>query len=60
MDQTIGVLGFDSRRGLGISTSPPPPEWLWDPGTLSLGIYRPGREDDHTLPSSASSAEVKE
>jgi hypothetical protein len=29
----------------------------WVPGALSLGIKRPGREDDHSPPSSA---EVKE
>jgi hypothetical protein len=55
---TIGVLGFDSRWGMGIflftiatrtaleSTQPP-----------SLGVKRPGREADHSPPSSA---EVKE
>jgi hypothetical protein len=63
---TIGVLGFDSRRGLGIfllttasrtalrSTQPP---IQWVPGALALGVKRPGREADHSPPSSA---EVKE
>jgi hypothetical protein len=63
---TIGVLGFDTQRGLGISlfttasrtalgpTQPPIP---WVPGALSLGVMRQGREADHSPPSSA---EVKE
>jgi hypothetical protein len=66
MGWKIGVLGFDSRRGLGIflftiasrktlvSTQPP---IQWVPGALFLGIKRLGREADH---SPASSAEVKE
>jgi hypothetical protein len=31
---TVGILGFDSRRGLGIFLSPPRPEWLWGPPSL--------------------------
>jgi hypothetical protein len=61
-----GVLGFDSQRGLGIflfttasrtalGSTQPPIQWV--PGALSLGLKRPGREDDHSPPSSA---EVKE
>jgi hypothetical protein len=54
-DWTIGFLGFDSRRGLGIllftasrtALGPTQPPIQWIPGTLSLGIKRPGREDDH-------------
>jgi hypothetical protein len=51
---TIGVLGLDSRRGR--------PERLWGPPSLlsngyqeglSLGAKRPGREADHSPPSSA-------
>jgi hypothetical protein len=63
---TIGVLGFDSRWGLGIfllttasrtalGSTQPPIEWV--PGALSLGVKRLGREADHSPPSSA---EVKE
>jgi hypothetical protein len=63
---TIGLLGFDSKRGLGIflfttasrtalGSNQPPIQWV--PGALSLGIKRPGREADHSPPSSA---EVKE
>jgi hypothetical protein len=66
MGCTIGFLGFDSRQELGISpftttsrtnlgpTQPPIP---WVPGALSLGVKRPGREADHSPPSST---EVKE
>jgi hypothetical protein len=61
------VLGFDSRRGLGIfpfttavsrtALGPTQPPIQWVPGTLSLGVKRPGREAVHSPPSSA---EVKE
>jgi hypothetical protein len=61
----IGVLGFDSRRGLGfflftalsratLGPAQPPIERVT--GALSLRIKRAGRESDH---SSSSSAEVK-
>jgi hypothetical protein len=62
----IGVLGFDSRRGLGIflfttasrmALGPTQPPIQWEPGALSLGVKRPGREADHSPPSST---EVKE
>jgi hypothetical protein len=51
MGWTIGVLGFDSRRGLGILLStaasrtaagPTQPPIQRVPGALSLGIKRPG------------------
>jgi hypothetical protein len=60
--RTIGVLGFDSRRGLGIflfatvsrqALGPTQPAIQWVPGALSLGVKRPGYEPDHTPPSSA-------
>jgi hypothetical protein len=66
MGWTMEVLGFDSRRVLGIfifttasrtvlgSTQLP---IQWEPGALSLGVKRLGREADHSPPSSA---EVKE
>jgi hypothetical protein len=63
---TIGVLGFDSREGLRIflfttasrkALGPTQPPIQWIPGALSLGVKRPGREADHSPPSSA---EVKE
>jgi len=58
----IGVLGFDSGRGLGIfrfttasrpAVFPIQPPNQWVPGTVSLGVKRPGHEADHSLPSSA-------
>jgi hypothetical protein len=63
---TIGVLGFDSRRGMGIflfttesrtALGPTQLPIQWVPGALSLEVKRPGREADHWPPSSA---EVKE
>jgi hypothetical protein len=63
---TIGFLGFDSRRGLGIflfatasrtALGPTQPPIQWVPGALSLGVKRPGCEADQTP---TSNAEVKE
>jgi hypothetical protein len=63
---TIEVLGFDSRRGLGIflfttasrkALAPPQPPIQWVPGAVSIGVKRLRREADHSPPSSA---EVKE
>jgi hypothetical protein len=62
----IGILGFDSPRGLGIflfstasktALGPTQPPIQWVGGALTLGVKRPGREADHPPPSSA---EVKE
>jgi hypothetical protein len=58
---TIGVLEFDSRRGLGIflfttafrmALGPTQSPIQWVPVALSLGVKRQGREDDHSSPSS--------
>jgi hypothetical protein len=66
MGWTIGILGFDSRRGLGIflfttasrmALELTQPHIQWVPGALSLAVKRPGREADHSPPCSA---EVKE
>jgi hypothetical protein len=65
MGWTIGVLGFDSRRGLGIILitvsrtvlGPTQPPMQGVPGALSLVVKRPMREADHSYPSNA---EVKE
>jgi hypothetical protein len=60
------MVGFESQEGLGIflfptasrtALGPTQPPMQWVPGTLSLGVNRPGREADHSPPSSA---EVKE
>jgi hypothetical protein len=67
MGWTIGVLGFDSRQGLGIflftttskTTALGPHLTSYPVGTRGYfpGEKRPGREADHSPPSSA---EVKE
>jgi hypothetical protein len=57
-----GWWGFESRQGLGIflfttasrqALGPTQPPIQWVPGALSLGVKRPGREADHSPPSSA-------
>jgi hypothetical protein len=62
----IGVLGFDSRRGLGIflfttasrmALVPTQPPIQCVPGTISMEVRKPGREANHSPPSRA---EVKE
>jgi hypothetical protein len=58
----MGVLGFDSRQGLGIFlftsasrtalvATQPPIQWV--PVVLSLGVKRAGYEADRSPPSSA-------
>jgi len=54
----IGVLGFDFRPRLRIFSLPPRPERFWSPpsfyqGLFPWGVKRPGREADHSPPSSA-------
>jgi hypothetical protein len=58
------VLGFDSRRGLGIflftaasitALGPTQPPVQWVPGVLSSAVKQPGREADSSPPSSAES-----
>jgi hypothetical protein len=62
MGWAIGVLGFDSRRGLGIflfttasrtalRLTQPPIQWA--PGALSLEVKRPGCGADYSPPSTA-------
>jgi hypothetical protein len=62
MGWMIGVLGFDSRRGLEIflfttesitALGPTQPPIQWVPGALSLGVKRLGHEADHSSPSSS-------
>jgi hypothetical protein len=66
---TIWVLGFDSWWGLGIflfttmsrmDLEPTQPPIQWVPGALSLGAKRPGRETDHSTPSSSKVKELVE
>jgi hypothetical protein len=66
MDWKIGVLGFDSWRGLGIflfttafrtALEPTKPPIQWVPGVLSLGVKQPGREADNSLPHSVEAKE---
>jgi hypothetical protein len=56
------VLGFDSWQGLGTflftttsrtALGPTQPPIQWVPGAPSLGVKWPGREADHSPPSSA-------
>jgi hypothetical protein len=47
------LIAFVSRTALG----PTQPPIQFVPGALSLGVKRPGREADHSPPSSA---EIKE
>jgi hypothetical protein len=55
-------VGFESRQGLGIfifttesrpNMEPTQPPIQRVPGALSLGVKRPGREADHSPPSTA-------
>jgi hypothetical protein len=51
----LDVRGFETRQGLAIflftiASRQPPIKWVR--GALSLGIKQPGREADHSLPSS--------
>jgi hypothetical protein len=56
------IGGFESRQGLGIflfitasrpTLGPTQRPIQWVPGVISLGVKRPGREADHSPPSSA-------
>jgi hypothetical protein len=62
MAWTIGVLVFDSPRGLGIflftavsrtALGPTQPPIQWVPGVLTLGVKQPRCEAEHSPPSSA-------
>jgi hypothetical protein len=62
MGWTIGILGFESRGGLGIflfttasrtALGPTHTPIPWLPGALSLEVKRLGREADHSPPSTA-------
>jgi hypothetical protein len=49
-------VSYNSRTALG----PTQPPMQWVPGALSLGVKRPGREADHSPPSSAEAKECVE
>jgi hypothetical protein len=51
----LGIFLFTTASRPVLGPTQPPIQWV--PGALSLGIKWPGREADHSLPSSA---EVKE
>jgi len=42
---------FTSECRLAVGPTKPPSQWV--PGTISLGVKRPGRESNHSPPSSA-------
>jgi hypothetical protein len=51
----LGIFPFTAASRTAPGPTQPPTQWV--PGALSLGIKRPGREADHSPPSSS---EVKE
>jgi hypothetical protein len=53
--QGLGIFLFITTSRIGLGPTQPPIQWVL--GALSLGVKRPGREADHSPPSSA---EVKE
>jgi hypothetical protein len=52
---TLGIFLFITASRIALGPTQPPIQWV--PGALPLGVKRPGREADHSPPSSA---EVKE
>jgi hypothetical protein len=52
-----GAGNFSVHHRVQNGSGPTQPPIQWVPGALSLGVKRPGREADHSPPSSA---EVKE
>jgi hypothetical protein len=51
----LGIFLFTTASRTALGPTQPPIQWV--PRVLSLGVKQPGREADHSLPSSA---EVKE
>jgi len=65
----IRIPGFDFQRGLGIflfttvstpALKPTQPPIQWVSRALSLGVMQPGREADHSSPSTAKVKEFVE
>jgi hypothetical protein len=48
--QRLGIFLFTTASRLALGSTQRPIQWI--PGTLSLGVKRPGREADHSPPSS--------
>jgi hypothetical protein len=48
--QGLGMFLFTTASRLALGPTQPPIQWV--PGALSAGIKRPGREADHSSPSS--------
>jgi hypothetical protein len=53
-----GNFFFNTMSSLALGPTQPPIHWI--PGALSLGVKRPGREADHSPPSSAKVKECME
>jgi hypothetical protein len=49
--QVLGIFLFTTASRPALEPTQPPIQWV--PGAFSLGLKRPGREDDHSPPSSA-------
>jgi hypothetical protein len=47
----LGIFLFTTASRTALGFTQPPIQWV--PGVLSLGVKRPGREADHSHPSSA-------
>jgi hypothetical protein len=47
----LGIFLFTTASRTALGPTQPPIQWV--PGFLSLGVKRPGREADHSPPSSA-------
>jgi hypothetical protein len=54
----LGIFLFDTVSRPALGPTQPPIQWV--PRALSLGVKRPGREADHSPPSSADVQECAE
>jgi hypothetical protein len=50
-DLVLGIFLFTNASRPALGPTQPPVQWV--PGALSLGIKQPGREAEHSPPSSA-------